>query len=180
MECCVCLSLSTIPQQPRYAIPSCGQTCYSIFHFRNQSIILHVCRNYDIRVSLSNFETVDDPSVTQFITSTIEMPEPGVLHYNPSLSQEKWSVNYIRYQESETFKLQDSYVVEISAVGEYMIRRRGNTEHTISQEKFRRRHELEVRIKLSETASKIYIHVHTIHIYHYSVVYPKSIVIPPL
>ena len=156
MECCVCLSLSTIPQQPRYAIPSCGQTCYSIFHFRNQSIILHVCRNYDIRVSLSNFETVDDPSVTQFITSTIEMLEPGVLHYNPSLSQEKWSVNYIRYQESETFKLQDSYVVEISAVGEYMIRRRGNTEHTISQEKFRRRHELEVCIKLSETQLQRY------------------------
>ena len=102
-------------------------------------------------MSLADFKTVDDPSVTQFITSTIEMPEPGVLHYNPALSQEKWFLGYIRYHESEMFELQDSYIVEISAVGEYGIDLPGDAERIISPDDFQRRHELEVRINFSAT-----------------------------
>ena len=53
-------------------------------------------------------------------------------------------MNYIRYQESETFELQDSYIVEISTVGEYRIKQPAEIEHIISPEDFHRRHELEV------------------------------------
>ena len=43
--------------------------------------------------------SVGDPSVLRFVTSTINMPEPGIIHYNPLASDEKWYLTYIRHQE---------------------------------------------------------------------------------
>lgn len=84
------------------------------------------------------------------------MPHPGVIHYDPTVSQSTWYVSYIRSQESETFHLKGSYSFEISAIGQYEIdQSMGDKEYKILPEDFRRRHEIEVQYYGSTTLSVI-------------------------
>lgn len=72
------------------------------------------------------------------------MPEPGILHYNPTASEEKWCVTFIRYQESEKFKINHPYSLDISTVGQYPIDLGDTTHRKIAPEDFTRRCEVEV------------------------------------
>lgn len=106
-------------------------------------------------MSLSSLEQFDDPSIQRFISSTIEMPEPGVIHYDPTTSQEKWCVSYIRHQESQTFEFRDSYTVEVSAVGQYQIDPGDIKHHVIAPKDYSKRHEVEVCTQYCTTKDMI-------------------------
>ena len=95
-------------------------------------------------MSLCSAEKVSDASVQRFISSTIGMPEPGILQYNPTASEEKWCVTYIRHQESEKFTINRPYSLDISTVGQYSIDLGDTAHHTIALEDFTRRCEVEV------------------------------------
>lgn len=84
-------------------------------------------RKYDIRLSLQSVDkaSTDNPSITHFISSSIEIPEPGVVHYNPFATNEEWSLTYIRHQQWESYEFHKYYTVSISAIGSYQI----NTEN---------------------------------------------------
>ena len=72
------------------------------------------------------------------------MPEPGVIHYDPTASQEKWCVSYIRHQKSDKY-LKDPYTVDISTVGQYQIDVGDIKQHKLRPMGFTRRHEVEVQ-----------------------------------
>ena len=77
-----------------------------------------------MRLKLSKIEkpSIEQSSIQGFISSTLKRPEPGVIIYSPTLKY-RWAVTYIRLQETEQYKYQDSkYVVEISTVGEHQIK----------------------------------------------------------
>ena len=90
--------------------------------------------------------STDNPSVTRFILSSIEIPEPGVVHYNPFATNEKWSVMYVRHQQWESFVLHKYYTVSISAIGSYHINPEKLKPLVIRPEDFNRHHEVEVRL----------------------------------
>lgn len=101
--------------------------------------------------------SADDPSIQRFISSTIEMQEPGIIRYNPLASDEKWRVTYVRHQEWESYELRDSYTVDISAVGEYWIDSGDLQYHEIQQKDFSRHHEVEVRV--CKNTHLVFIHI---------------------
>ena len=88
--------------------------------------------------------STDNPSITRFISSAIKIPEPGVVHYNPFATDEKWSVTYIRHQQWESYELHKYYTVSISAIGSYNINPDKLKPLVITAEKFKRHHEVEV------------------------------------
>ena len=121
--------------------------CYtSLAMDTKMSYIIYMHRKHDIRVSLCSVEktSADDPSVLHFVTSAINMPEPGIIHYNPLASDEKWYLTYIRHQEWESYKFHDSYTVDLSSIGEFYIDPKDLNCHEIRPKDFRRHHEVEV------------------------------------
>ena len=89
-------------------------------------------------------EKVDNKSVQHFISSTIQMPEPGILVYNPSASQEKWFMTYIRHQVSQKFMFRDSCTVDVSIVGQHKIDDGDKSCQEIRLKDLVKRHEVEV------------------------------------
>ena len=88
----------------------------------------------------------DNPSITRFILSSIEIPEPGVVRYNPFASSEKWNVTYVGHQRWESFVFHKHYTVSISAIGSYNIKPNLAKALVIKPEDFKRHHEVEVRL----------------------------------
>ena len=88
--------------------------------------------------------SVDNPSIQTFVSSALKMPKPGVIHYNPLASNEKWCVTYIRHQRWESYEFRHPYTVEMSDVGEYKIERGDLQFHEIKKEDFGHHNEVEV------------------------------------
>ena len=64
------------------------------------------------------------------MSSTLKQPEPGMIIYTPN-PMYRGSVTYIRFQKTEQHKYQGSnYVVELSAVGEYILKNQIQTRIT--------------------------------------------------
>ena len=102
-----------------------------------------------MRLKLSTVEKpfTEKSSIQEFLSSTLKQPEPGVIIYSPSLTY-KWAVTYIRHQKTEQYKYQDSsYVIEISAVGEHVLKNQTQARHpiTIAQKDFNFHDEISVR-----------------------------------
>ena len=78
------------------------------------------------------------------MSSALKQPaaEPGVIIYSPT--QYRWAVTYVRLQKTEQYKYQDSkYVVELSAVGEHVLK--DQTRHVITPQDFNFHDEICVR-----------------------------------
>ena len=102
-----------------------------------------------MRLKLSTVEKpfTEKSSIQEFLSSTLKQPEPGVIIYSPSLTY-KWAVTYIRHQKMEQYKYRHSnYVVELSAVGEHVLKNQPQTHHpiTIKQKDFNFHDEISVR-----------------------------------
>lgn len=95
-------------------------------------------------MSLCSADKVSNESVQRYVSSAIGMPEPGVIQYSPTASEEKWCVTFIRCQESEKFKIDHPYTLDISTVGQYPIDVGDTTHRKIAPEDFTRRCEVEV------------------------------------
>ena len=97
-----------------------------------------------MRLKLSTVEKpfAEESSIQGFISSTLKQPEPGVIIYSPTLTH-RWAVTYIRLQKTEQYEYRDSnYVVELSAVGEHVLK--DQTHHPISHQDFKFHDEISV------------------------------------
>ena len=97
--------------------------------------------------------STENPSITRFLSSAIEIPEPGVVRYNPFATDEKWNVTYIRHQQWESYEFHKYYTVSISAIGSYHINTDKLKPLVIRREDFSRHHEVEVSIIIIITPS---------------------------
>ena len=98
----------------------------------------------------------EQSSIQEFVSSTLKQPEPGVIIYSPTLKY-RWAVTYIRLQKREKYEYQDSkYVVEVSAVGEHILK--DQTHHAIAHQDFKFHNEISVR-KKNLISHRTYVHV---------------------
>lgn len=107
--------------------------------------------------------STDNPSVTRFISSAIEIPEPGVVRYNPFATNDQWSVVYVRHQQWESYEFHKNFTVAISAIGCYHINPEKLRPLVIKPEDFSRHHEVEVR--LSSACLLQYLHSQQLFIF---------------
>ena len=109
--------------------------------------MLHMYRQYDMRVSLNTYESASSESAfAQKFVSTVSMPSPGIISFVPK--DDEWSVFFIRHKKIETLSFsQPKYVVTISNVGQLPIHvenMKHGTKMTISDTEYKQRSETEV------------------------------------
>ena len=92
-----------------------------------RTVLCSMCRRHDMRMALNYYEVVNEDypeyETVQQLLRTISLSDPDRATITLVPSTEDWSVNFIRHKKRETYRLDENYLVTITAIREYQLKK---------------------------------------------------------